>query len=441
MSSESSSAFSANHSRAPLIAFALFITVSGLAGIKLVIGAPLHWALALTAILAWALFRAEPLLNTVVAPFAGLVSRAPEWLLFWGAWVCFCLGILIAGWVNGGAGVYTVPKYLALMGVLWLLVSFVPKTEELVSGLYLLAAVGGVGFLIVWLGGFSDWLELPPKRYGWALLPPGVLWKAGVFLIPPLCWVLLNKRYPSKLQWSFFFLACALVGLDGSRTAALLAAMIWLLFSVLVCCRFGLSNAPVKRALIIAVWMLVLIGGINPSPWNPVIHVYSVLGELVPNYPGSGTEAGNGLIQPGRELGGDSIRTAMLIEGVRGVQEHFLLGSGFGTTVAQTESMDSPMVVHMTYLQVLADTGLLGFLGYMGIFLVPLWYFFLAMRRANDSWSLFDENALPLGIVGIYMFSSLLHPISNEISEWAVVLPALAMLFKATERFESASRS
>jgi len=83
MSSESSSAFSANHSRAPLIAFALFITVSGLAGIKLVIGAPLHWALVLTAILAWALFRAEPLLNAVVAPFAGLVSRAPAWLLFW----------------------------------------------------------------------------------------------------------------------------------------------------------------------------------------------------------------------------------------------------------------------------------------------------------------------------------------------------------------------
>lgn len=441
MSSESSSAFSANHSRAPLIAFALFITVSGLAGIKLVIGAPLHWALVLTAILAWALFRAEPLLNTVVAPFKELVSRRPAWLLFWGAWVCFCLGILVAGWVNDGAGIYTVPKYLALMGVLWVLVAFVPKTEEFLGGLYLLAAVGGLGLVIAWLGGFSEWLVLLPKRYGWEWMAPGVLWKAGIFLVPPICWALLTKRYPAKHQWYIFFLACVLVGLDGSRTAALLAAMIWLFCSVLVWCRFGMRNVPVKRALIIASLMLVLIGGINPSPWNPVIHIYSVVGELVPIFAGSGKELGGGVIQPGRELGGDSIRTAMLIEGVRGVQEHFLLGTGFGTTVAQTESMDSPMVVHMTYLQVLADTGLLGFLGYMGIFLVPLWYFFLAMRRANDSWSLFDENVLPLGIVGIYMFSSLLHPISNEISEWAVVLPALAMLFKATERFESASRS
>lgn len=424
-------------SRASSLAFALFIAVSGLAGIKLVIGAPLHWGLALVAFFAWALLRQEPLVKTSLAPFKEIAAMRPGWLFFWGAWLCFCLGILLAGAVNGGAGVYTVPKYLVLMAVLWLLVAFVPTTVEVVRGLYLFALVGLLGLAIIWFGGFREWLVFPPKRFGWEFLPPGVIWKAGVFLLPPLCWLLVNQRSPAMFHWVMFFVACVLVGLDGSRTATLLAAMTWLVCITLRWLRYGPSRAYFKRVVVVALWMAVLIGGLNPSPWNPVIHIYSTLGELIPVHMlVSERDSGGSIVQVGRDMGSDSIRTAMLIEGVRGVQEHFLLGSGFGATVAQTEGMSAPMVVHMTYLQVLADTGLIGFLGYLGIFVVPLWYFFSALRKSDARWCLFDQNVLPLGIIGVYLFSGLFHPVSNEISEWAVVLPALAMLFKVTERFE-----
>ena len=227
------------------------------------------------------------------------------------------------------------------------------------------------------------------------------------------------------------------MGLDGSRTATLLAAMTWLVCVALGWRRYRPSSTFYKRVVVVALLMVVLIGGLNPSPWNPVIHIYSVLGDLIPTHLLSSERgAGGSVVQVGRDMGTDSIRTAMLIEGIRGVQEHFLLGSGFGTTVAQTERMPTPMVVHMTYLQVLADTGLVGFLGYLGIFVVPLWCFFSALRKSDARWELFDQNVLPLGVIGIYLFSGLFHPVSNEISEWAIVLPALAMLFKVTERFE-----
>ena len=423
--------------RASSVAFAFFIAVSGLAGMKLVIGAPLHWFLALTAFTAWAVLRPEPLVRTTLSVFTELLSLKPGWLFFWGAWLCFCLGILLAGATNDWAGVYTVPKYLALMGVLWLLVAFVPTNEEIARGLYLLALVGLLGLAIIWFFGFREWLVFPPKRFGWEFLPPGVIWKAGVFLLPPLCWLLVNPRAPSVFHWVVFCVACILVGLDGSRTATLLAAMTWLVCVALGWRRYRPSSTFYKRVVVVALLMVVLIGGLNPSPWNPVIHIYSVLGDLIPTHLLSSERgAGGSVVQVGRDMGTDSIRTAMLIEGIRGVQEHFLLGSGFGTTVAQTERMPTPMVVHMTYLQVLADTGLVGFLGYLGIFVVPLWCFFSALRKSDARWELFDQNVLPLGVIGIYLFSGLFHPVSNEISEWAIVLPALAMLFKVTERFE-----
>ncbi|WP_459413209.1 O-antigen ligase family protein [Marinobacter shengliensis] len=427
--------------RASSLAFAFFIAVSGLAGMKLVVGAPLHWFFALTAFTAWVALRPEPLVGTTLSGFTELLSLKPGWLLFWGAWLCFCIGILVAGAANDWVGVYTVPKYLVLMGVLWLLVAFVPTNGEVVRGLYLLALVGLLGLVIIWFSGYREWLVFPPKRFGWEFLPPGVIWKAGVFLLPPLCWLLVNQRSPSLFHWVIFGVACVLVGLDGSRTATLLAAMTWLVCITLRWLRYGPSRAYFKRVVVVALWMAVLIGGLNPSPWNPVIHIYSTLGELIPVHMlVSERDSGGSIVQVGRDMGSDSIRTAMLIEGVRGVQEHFLLGSGFGTTVAQTEGMSAPMVVHMTYLQVLADTGLIGFMGYLGIFVVPLWYFFSALRKSDARWDLFDQNVLPLGIVGIYLFSGLFHPVSNEISEWAVALPALAMLFKVTERFEAERR-
>ncbi|MGP9833506.1 O-antigen ligase family protein [Marinobacter sp. NSM] len=415
--------------RASSLAFAVFIAVSGMAGLKLVIGAPLHWLLVLAALAAWVSLRKEPFVRSNLREFTEFSSLKPGLLFFWGAWLCFCFGILVAGAANGWVGMYTIPKYLVLVGVLWLLVVYVPTNGEVVRGLYLLALAGILGLAVIWAVGFSEWLVLPPKRFGWEFLPPGVFWKAGIFLLPPLCWLLVNQRSSSIFHWGSFFVACVLVGLDGSRTAALLAPITWLVCVSLGWLRYGSSRLFLKRIIIVAVWMVILVGGLNPSPWNPIIHVYATLGELVSAHmPGS--------VQAGREFGGDNIRTAMLIEGVRGVQEHFLLGSGFGTTVAQTEGLEAPMVVHMTYLQVWADTGLIGFVGYVGIFVVPLWYFFSTLLRSNARWELFDQNVLPLGIVGIYLFSGLFHPVSNEISEWAIVLPALAMLFKVTDRFE-----
>lgn len=125
---------------------------------------------------------------------------------------------------------------------------------------------------------------------------------------------------------------------------------------------------------------------------------------------------------------GDGIRLQMLKDAWNGAVGNFPWGGGFGSTVSYIESFGQPVVVHMAYLQVLSDLGVLGLIAYLGVLFYPVGV--VLSRIMQTGVSAFDTLLLPVSVVSIYSFSGLLHPVSNEISEWFIVLVSIAIILK-----------
>jgi O-antigen ligase len=82
----------------------------------------------------------------------------------------------------------------------------------------------------------------------------------------------------------------------------------------------------------------------------------------------------------------------------------------------------------MTYLQVLSDLGVFGFIAYAGVLLYPIC---LALKNfIKSGFLMFNELLLPVSVILIYSFSGFFHPVSNEVSEWFVVLVSIAIIMK-----------
>lgn len=405
-----------NYFAGPHIPFSCALFISGLAGLKVSISSPVQWVLSLVLLLGYAFL---PQVRVAPATICSRLFEPPQrtqLFLFLSPWLLLCLGVGFSAILNGWQGVQTLPKFAALSAVLVLLILVRPTEPLVVRALQWLAVISLSALLFLWSMGVQGWLDFAPSRFGWVWAPPGVFWKAGIYLLPLVCWWVINARYSFAARWGWLLVCGVIVGLDGSRTASLLSLIIWVVVVGLGLARYGFERLIIKRGVMLAVIMMVTIGGMKPSSINPMSHIYAELGLW-------GDES-----LMGREIGDDSIRYAMVVEGAKGVIDYFPMGRGLGATTKQTESMPYPMVVHMTYLQLLADVGVLGLVGYLGIFLVPLFYGARRIRQAAAPWSCFDGMALPLGILGIYLFAGLLHPVSTEISEWLIVLVGLSML-------------
>lgn len=412
-----------------LVLFAGAVVINGLAALKLTIGSPTQWAASLVLIFGYALFSQVRLSSVIV----GWQWRAPcqrfHFLTLLFPWLLLCLGVAIAAALNDWQGIEALPKFVALLVVLVFFIQVRPTERIVLRALQSLAVLAISVLLILLWGRVYSWLVLVPDRYGWIWSPPGVLWKAGIYLLPLLSWWVINARHSFMSRWSWLVVCGGLVGLDGSRTASLLVVVIWVFVISLGLARHGFKRVIIRRASALAVVMMVSIGGINPSNINPVSHIYSEFDALLHSGEGSLDEgSADDDALKGRDIGEDSIRYAMVMDGLRGVVDHFPAGGGLGASVTQTESMTRPMVVHMAYLQLLADVGIIGFVGYLGIFLVPVAYAISRLRQSADPWACFDRMVLPLGILGIYLFGGLLHPVSTELSEWLIVLVGIAML-------------
>ncbi len=415
--------------------FGAAVTVTGLAALKLTISSPAQWLIVLILLLGCALL--SPVRSSPARACYTLLSKQHRghFLAFLMPWMLLCIAVAISASLNEWLGWQALPKLVLLAAVLTLLLIVRPGEATVVVALQSLAVIALSILLVLWLADLQGWLVFVPNRYGWSWAPPGVFWKAGIYLLPLASWWIMSARYSATFRWGWLLVCCVIVGLDGSRTASLLALIIWAAVFGLGLGRFGFKRPLLRRGFLLAVVMVVSIGGINPSSLNPAYHVYGYIdaffyGEsgLAVQEQSAGTLPSGNERPIGRELAADSIRYAMLMDSLKAVVDHFPLGGGLGSTTTQTESMPEPMVVHMTYLQLLADVGVLGLLGYLGIFLVPLFYAMWSIRRAKDRWACFDRQVLPLGIIGIYLFSGLLHPVSTEISEWLIVLIGLSML-------------
>ncbi|WP_417522203.1 hypothetical protein [Marinobacter sp.] len=398
---------------------ALFITIFGLSGFRDYLTPALYWIVGCLPLLALGILELR--LRGLGGLMAAITDNAlTKWMGVF--WILFIAGIVVAGTVNDIPFWMDTSKYLALALVFLALLAIGIEQKQVVFGLKVWAAiavcaVGGLYWFEV-----SNLLVITPGRIAWILAYPGVLWKAGLFLLVWLLWrLLMGPLSVGRMSW--LFIAAVIMGFDGSRSGILIAAGAFLFFLLLALVRYK-SKMPsvLSRAAIVGLLVILAMGTVNPSPWNPMYQLH----QLMPV--ASTIDSGSAPVV--RELAEDSVRLKMLKVALSGSIANFPFGGGFGTTGVPVERVDGLMVVHNTYLQLLSDIGLLGFIGYLGLFLVPVVAVYRRMSRTEDGWKVLDTYALPLGILMCYSVSGMLHPVSSELSEWAIVLLAFCLLVR-----------
>lgn len=287
---------------------------------------------------------------------------------------------------------------------------------------FLLVACVNVALLLGGCFGLGGAEEMALYRWGTFLSWPGSLWRVAMSV-----WVFAaytSVKGHSLLSFLLLLGSTWLVFMDGTRTGILLLLMA-AGYVILILAEQG---GRVVRMTTVAALAL-------------------GLGLLLARHSGAAFETdaeqeGGAAIRVSRLLqstqnggieglgGADAIRFQMLQDAAAAIQAHPLLGTGIETTV--TETIVGPMGVHMTYLQVWADLGVVGLVAYT--WLVWGWAgwvprFFRGVRRLSDP---FQKAVYYNALYGLLWFalSGLLHPLSTEWSEWVVFIISYALVWE-----------
>ncbi|MDH1444234.1 O-antigen ligase family protein [Pseudomonas sp. GD03721] len=391
------------------VLFGISIFSASASAMKLYVGVYVHWILVLSVVAALFLML---LMKKGVSDVVQVVILAfrSSWRYFI-FWILLVFSIVISSALNDWAGVYSAVKYIALAAVLLALLVFTPSSDLLLRIMMFVAVTALAAFLVVVIF-LPEYMDRSVGRAGWIWMPAGVMWKAGVYLLPVLFWRLLAKDI-TYLTLVSFSVCVFLLAIDGSRTGAVVFALSVLLLSLIYVMRVG----SYARALGI------LVGAILLAATARYVVLYCINYEAVVL-----VEHREAVVLVEHRETGDGIRLQMLKDAWHGAVGNFPWGGGFGSTVSYIESFGQPVVVHMAYLQVLSDLGVLGLIAYLGVLFYPVGV--VLSRIMQTGVSAFDTLLLPVSVVSIYSFSGLLHPVSNEISEWFIVLVSIAIILK-----------
>ncbi|WP_431223020.1 hypothetical protein ACQ86O_23070 [Serratia sp. L9] len=369
-------------------------------------------------------------------------------------WLLFMAGIAIAALMNEGTGLYTVAKYLALLFVLVCLVVISPLSPALLEkSLSVALVVSLIPLILLALFRQLDAMViLGDGRMGWLASWPGVIWKIGAFVWPFAIWRCL--RAPSFRNVLLAFCAVLTMALDGSRTSMLWLVLVWLTLAIIAAVTRA-NPKPVRTHISLLFVTLFSFAAIQPvllswvsGHYDPLVVEFNEWRAKHNQESGNevGTEeSGNALIgnfmsnlgeafatpkdsTADRLLKGDnSTRLEMLQIGWKQTVDKFPWGAGFGST--RVMDFGASSVIHMTYLQLLADDGVLAFVGYLLFLLFPA---YCGLKFVTEKRELFVERfellLCPLSALALFLFMGCFHPLSNELTEWGIVLTAIAIL-------------
>ncbi|MBV8207623.1 MAG: O-antigen ligase family protein [Acidobacteria bacterium] len=258
-------------------------------------------------------------------------------------------------------------------------------------------------------------------RWGTVLDYPGVLWRVGITVgvYSAYCAIRMKSlKYAGLLAGS-----AALVYFDGARTGILLFLLVPVFTLIVIAWEAGrLRMAIAGSAAAVALGFFVLhFGGelLNSNAQS------DTGAERVSQLAGSLQQAGIGGLGAA-----DLIRFQMLQDAQAAIRAHPWLGTGFEST--KTDTIVGPMVIHMTYMQVWADLGLLGFIAFSWLMLDWLGWIRRVPQRirrlAAPQERAIYYNAIFLLIV--YAITALFHPLSTEWSQWVMFIVPYAMLWR-----------
>ena len=290
-------------------------------------------------------------------------------------------------------------------------------------------------FLFLGLSGLAATAsEMGPRRFGTLLNFPGSLARLGFLALCYAAYMVLAWRQPLR-HLALLGACAALIYYDGSRTA-------WLLLAVLVpfvlFIRFTERRGrPSRLGRLAAVGVslgavLVVIAG-----WRWVQRQTEV-----PS--GSGAIARIGQLAVNVRVYGaaglaiaDERRARMLEIGMDAFRRAPFIGTGVGTTQADTDI--GLMVVHMTYLQIIGDLGLLGLFAYL--WLVLGWLPFLPRAWRSISRLPNPESRAPyynaIFLLGAFALSGLFHPLSTEWTEWIMFVVPSALFWEMSASYNA----
>ena len=277
-------------------------------------------------------------------------------------------------------------------------------------------------FLVGGLLGLASASEMALNRWGTILSWPGSLWRVALTVWVFAAYLLVKCR--SVISLALLAISTVLVFVDGTRTGVLLLFVAAVYLIVIL----AMETRRLTRAAFVAVMGLgVVLTGV----------AYSGIFSGESPVEGNGAAERIGKLVSSIEYGGleglgaaDLIRFQMLQDVADAIRAHPVLGTGIESTV--TETIVGPMGIHMTYLQVWSDLGLLGFVTY--IWLVWGWIPWVprVLRRVQ---ALADPVQRAVHYNALYMLfffalAGFFHPLSTEWSEWVIFIVAYALVWE-----------
>lgn len=353
-------------------------------------------------------------------------------LLFLVVFFLFALNILLVGVLNHQyfkAIIYFL-KYIIILILLLSLVFYRPSRNVILISIKISLFVNFIILVMALYFGLSMGLIIAGDgRMGTILNEPGTLWKIGFYSAIILV-ILYNqdakKEYIVYLLMSFF-----LMNIDGSRTSQLLIILTFLFLMIVNFLHKEFFKKIFNMTLLAILFIL-------------MISITEFVRETVRTHiDGHNTEQNQPLAlqrllqatATTMTTANDITRSQMVwfaIEQIK--QQPFTWGKGIESAKVPTATSSEGIVVHMTYFQVWLDYGLIGFLLYMAIFIILA---IMIYKRINyQDWAFM----VAAYIVFSYAFISLLHPLSNEITYWAIFIVFVSYLMiggtKQEEQYE-----
>lgn len=363
----------------------------------------------------------------------------------------FCTAIMVTA-TQSGQALYDLSQALKIAFIFAFSVPVLSTSrysEAALAGIKIAVATNFILLVLGLLGLTEAARQMAAMRWGTILNMPGSLSRLGILMLAYASYSLFQG---SRLDWKKLILLASsifVVTMDGSRTAILgLGLGTAFVLMILV---WEHRSRVAWRVLSLAIPLILISVLISPSQARvrelaraTVLAVDSA-GTVVSEVPSAG-EAPNStdvvdandlpVVEPGSveiELAEpmqriDNTRLAMVRTAWSAIKEHPIMGTGMGTTVQMTPI--GPMVVHMAYLQVWADVGLLGFIGYCWIVFGWLTLLPRVFRSISDM-EYAEVKARAVGAVFMLLYHAwvgLFHPVSSEWSEWVTYIIPLGVL-------------